>query len=78
VLVGIAFGLAHGLVEALPFLAAFGAGLAYLRSKVDSVIPGMIVHGLFNAVALVVAVSGKPQQENILRACAGVWSLLHF
>jgi membrane protease YdiL (CAAX protease family) len=78
VLVGIAFGLAHGLVEAFPFLAAFGAGLAYLRSKVNSVIPGMIVHGLFNAVALVVAVSGKPQQENILRACAGVWSLLHF
>ena len=78
VLVGVAFGLAHGLVEAFPFLAAFGAGLAYLRSKVDSVYPGMIVHGLFNAVALAVAVSGKPQQENILRGCAGVWSLLHF
>jgi membrane protease YdiL (CAAX protease family) len=78
ILVGIAFGLAHGLVEALPFLAAFGAGLAYLRSRVDSVIPGMFVHGIFNAVALAVAVSGKPQQENILRACAGVWSLLHF
>ena len=57
VLVGIAFGLAHGLVEAFPFLAAFGAGLAYLRSRVDSVYPGMIVHGLFNAVALAVAVS---------------------
>jgi membrane protease YdiL (CAAX protease family) len=78
VLVGVAFGLAHGLVEAFPFLAAFGAGLAYLRSKVDSVYPGMILHGLFNAVALAVAVSGKPQQENILRGCAGVWSLLHF
>jgi membrane protease YdiL (CAAX protease family) len=77
-LVGIAFGLAHGLVEAFPFLAAFGAGLAYLRSKVDSVYPGMIVHGLFNALALTLAVSGKPQQENVLRACAGVWSLLHF
>ena len=78
VLVGIAFGAAHGLVEAFPFLAAFGAGLAYLRSRVDSVYPGMIVHGLFNAIALAVAVSGKPQQENMLRACAGVWSLLHF
>jgi membrane protease YdiL (CAAX protease family) len=78
ILVGVAFGLAHGLVEAFPFLAAFGAGLAYLRSKVDSVYPGMIVHGTFNAVALAVAVSGKPQQENILGACAGVWSLLHF
>jgi membrane protease YdiL (CAAX protease family) len=78
VLVGIAFGLAHGLVEAFPFLAAFGSGLAYLRSRVDSVYPGMIVHGLFNAIALTLAVSGKPQQENMLRACAGVWSLLHF
>jgi membrane protease YdiL (CAAX protease family) len=72
---GIAFGLAHGLVQALPFLAAFGIGLAYLRSKVDSVFPGMIVHGLFNAIALTLAVSGKPQAD-ILRACAGAWSLL--
>ena len=75
---GLAFGLAHGLVEALPFLAAFGVGLAYLRSRVDSVYPGMIVHGLFNAIALTVAVSGKPQGD-ILRACAGVWPVLsHF
>jgi membrane protease YdiL (CAAX protease family) len=76
VLVGVAFALAHGLVEAFPFLAAFGAGLAYLRSRVDSVYPGMIVHGLFNAIALTVAVSGKPQQENILRMCAAAWSSL--
>jgi membrane protease YdiL (CAAX protease family) len=57
VLVGLLFGLAHGLVEAFPFLAAFGAMLAYLRMRVDSVYPGMIVHGLFNAIALVVAVT---------------------
>jgi membrane protease YdiL (CAAX protease family) len=57
ILVGVLFGLAHGLVEALPFLAAFGAGLAYLRYRVDSVIPGMIVHGLFNATALTLAVA---------------------
>ena len=76
VLVGVAFGLAHGLVEAFPFLAVFGSALAYLRSRVDSVYPGMIVHGLFNATALAVAVSGKPVQENIVRACVVVWSLL--
>jgi membrane protease YdiL (CAAX protease family) len=74
-LVGIAFGLAHGLVEAFPFLAAFGAGLAYLRSRVDSVYPGMIVHGLFNAIALTVAVSGKPPAD-IVRACATACSAL--
>ena len=72
---GLAFALAHGLVNAFPFLAAFGIGLAYLRSRVDSVYPGMIVHGLFNAVALTVAVSGKPQAD-ILGACAGVWPVL--
>lgn len=79
VLVGVLFGFAHGLVEALPFLAALGSGLAYLRSRVDSVIPGMILHGLFNVTALIVAVSGKPAEETMVRACAGVWSLLlHF
>ena len=57
VLVGISFGLWHGLVEALPLLVAFGAGLAYLRYRIDSVYPGMIVHGLFNAVSLTIAVA---------------------
>jgi membrane protease YdiL (CAAX protease family) len=72
---GLAFALAHGLVDAFPILAAFGFGLAYLRSRVDSVYPGMIVHGLFNAIALTVAVSGKPQAD-ILGACATVWPVL--
>ena len=57
VLVGVLFGVAHGLVEALPFLVALGAGLAYLRYRVDSTVPGMIVHGLFNAVSLTIAVA---------------------
>jgi membrane protease YdiL (CAAX protease family) len=75
-LVGVAFGLAHGLVEAFPFLAALGAALAYLRSRVDSVYPGMIVHGLFNAVALTVAVAGKPEHKDALRACTAIWTML--
>jgi membrane protease YdiL (CAAX protease family) len=54
---GLLFALAHGLVNAFPLLAAFGIGLAYLRSRVDSVYPGMIVHGLFNAIALIIAVA---------------------
>jgi hypothetical protein len=55
--VGVAFGLVHGLLEALPILIAFGAGLALIRARTDSVYPGMVVHGLFNAVALIVSVS---------------------
>ncbi len=55
--VGLAFGLAHGLVEGLPILIVFGAGLALLRSRTDSVYPGMIVHAAFNAIALIVSVT---------------------
>jgi membrane protease YdiL (CAAX protease family) len=56
-LVGLLFGLAHGLVEALPILAAFGSGLAYVRMRTGSVYPGMIVHSAFNSLVLIVAVT---------------------
>ena len=55
-LVGLAFGLAHGLLEALIVLVPFGAALAWLRDRTNSVVPGMFVHGLFNGTALAVAV----------------------
>ncbi|HEY1368480.1 MAG TPA: type II CAAX endopeptidase family protein [Gaiellaceae bacterium] len=56
-LVGLAFGLAHGLVEGLLVLVPFGIGLAWLRSRTESVYPGMVLHGVFNAVALAIAVT---------------------
>jgi membrane protease YdiL (CAAX protease family) len=55
--VGLAFGLVHGLVAGLPILAGFGMALAWLRWKTNSVVPGMIVHAAFNAVALIAAVA---------------------
>ncbi len=55
--VGIAFGLAHGLVDALPLLVGFGWGLAWLRSRTGSVYPGMALHATFNAIALIAAVT---------------------
>jgi membrane protease YdiL (CAAX protease family) len=55
-LVGLAFGLAHGLVEALLVLVPFGIALAWLRDRTNSSVPGMFVHGLFNGAALAVAV----------------------
>jgi membrane protease YdiL (CAAX protease family) len=58
VLVGIAFGLAHGLVEALLVLVPFGVALAWLRDRTSSVLPGMLVHGLFNGAALAAAAAG--------------------
>jgi membrane protease YdiL (CAAX protease family) len=56
--VGLAFGLAHGLIEGLPILIAFGAGLALLRARTDSVYPGIALHAAFNAIALIGSVSG--------------------
>ncbi|HEY2072930.1 MAG TPA: type II CAAX endopeptidase family protein [Gaiellaceae bacterium] len=56
VTVGVAFGLAHGLLEALLVLVPFGIALAWLRDRTDSVYPGMVVHGLFNGIALAAAV----------------------
>jgi membrane protease YdiL (CAAX protease family) len=55
-LVGLAFGVAHGLVEALLVLVPFGIALAWLRDRTKSVVPGMVVHALFNAIALIAAV----------------------
>jgi membrane protease YdiL (CAAX protease family) len=51
-IVGLAFGIAHGLVEALIVLVPFGIALAWLRDRTNSVLPGMLVHGLFNGAAL--------------------------
>jgi membrane protease YdiL (CAAX protease family) len=56
-LVGLAFGLWHGLVEALPVLTALGVGLAYLRARTDSVYPPIALHVAFNALALGLAVA---------------------
>jgi len=55
--IGITFGLWHGLVEALPVLVVFGIGLALLRSRTRSIYPGMILHATFNGAALLLAVT---------------------
>ena len=57
VVTALAFGLAHGLVVALPVLSIFGAILAWLRLRTDSVYPTMILHALFNGIALIAAVT---------------------
>jgi membrane protease YdiL (CAAX protease family) len=53
---GILFGMAHGLVVALPVLAVFGIAVAWVRDRTRSVYPGMILHGTFNGVALLASV----------------------
>jgi membrane protease YdiL (CAAX protease family) len=55
--VGLAFGLAHGLIEALPILSLFGMGLAWLRERTDSIYPPILLHAAFNGFALAVSVA---------------------
>ncbi|MBA3427137.1 MAG: CPBP family intramembrane metalloprotease, partial [Actinobacteria bacterium] len=47
-LTGLAFALTHGLLLPLISIAAFGFGLAYLRSRTRSVYPGIVIHMLVN------------------------------
>jgi membrane protease YdiL (CAAX protease family) len=56
VLVGLFFGVWHGLLIALLVLVPFGWALAYLRERTNSVYPGIVVHALFNAVAILAGV----------------------
>jgi membrane protease YdiL (CAAX protease family) len=56
-IIGVMFGLAHGLIVTLPVIVAFGCVLAWIRDRTDSVIPGMFLHGTFNLIALIVAVT---------------------
>jgi CAAX protease family protein len=57
VLTALAFGLAHGLVVALPVLTIFGAILAWLRLKTESLYPSIVLHAVFNGAALIAAVA---------------------
>jgi membrane protease YdiL (CAAX protease family) len=53
----VAFGLAHGLFVALPVLTIFGAILGWLRVRTGSVVPCIVLHSIFNAAALIAAVT---------------------
>ena len=57
VVTGVLFGVAHGLLVALPILVIFGLVVGWLRAKTESVYPSMILHGIFNGVAVVVSVA---------------------
>ena len=52
----ILFGLAHGILGALPPLVFFGAGLAWVRYRSDSVWPGFISHAVFNGAGIAIVI----------------------
>jgi membrane protease YdiL (CAAX protease family) len=53
----LAFALAHAIVVALPGLFVFAAGLAWVRLRSASVWPGVVAHGVYNALVLALAVA---------------------
>lgn len=57
VVTALAFGLAHGLVIALPVLTIFGLILGWLRLRTQSLYPPIILHAIFNGAALIASVA---------------------
>ena len=51
----VAFGLVHGFLVALPPLVVFGLGLAWVRTRADSVWPCFIAHGAYNALGVAIS-----------------------
>jgi membrane protease YdiL (CAAX protease family) len=55
----LAWGLAHGLLVALPPLLVLGVGFACVRDRTDSVWPAVIAHGAYNGVAIALSFAGS-------------------
>jgi hypothetical protein len=54
VITGFVFGLSHGILGALPPLILFGVALGWVRLRSDSVWPGILAHGFYNAVGIMI------------------------
>src|SRR5919109_3049223 len=53
---GIVFGLVHGIPGALPPLALFGIGLAWVRLRAASVWPSFLAHAIYNGLGILLLV----------------------
>jgi CAAX protease family protein len=54
VITGVVFGLSHGILGALPPLILFGIVLGWVRLRSDSVWPGILAHGFYNGVGILI------------------------
>lgn len=59
------WALGHGLIEALAIFIPFGIGLAYLRLRTRSLYPCLLLHGVFNAIALILAVATADDERAV-------------
>jgi membrane protease YdiL (CAAX protease family) len=54
VVTGLVFGFSHGILGALPPLVLFGIALGWVRLRADSVWPGVIAHGVYNGIGVLI------------------------
>jgi len=54
VVTGVVFGLSHGILGALPPLILFGLALGWVRLRSNSVWPGILAHGFYNATGILI------------------------
>lgn len=47
-----AWALMHGLFTGFPIILALGLGLGYARERAGSVVPGILIHGFYNGLAI--------------------------
>jgi uncharacterized protein len=62
----VVFALAHGLVRGFLPLFVFGLGMALLRDRTKSIVPGMVVHGAFNVIGMVLSAALGDEAEDAL------------
>ena len=53
VVTAIAFSLTHGIVEGIPVFFVIGAGLAFMRSRTNSIYPPILLHAGFNGIGVI-------------------------
>ncbi len=54
VITGLVFGFSHGILGALPPLVLFGIALGWVRLRSDSIWPGVMAHGFYNGVGILI------------------------
>jgi membrane protease YdiL (CAAX protease family) len=70
------WALGHGLIEALAIFIPFGIGLAYLRLRTGSLYPCLLLHAVFNGIALTLSVATADDEAVSISssACGGLSS----
>jgi membrane protease YdiL (CAAX protease family) len=69
------FGLAHASIHRLLVTTAIGVVLGALRWRTGSVLPGILVHALYNALLVSVGAGWIAADSRLAQAATGTWSL---